>query len=139
MSVVRLYAALGHLGLIVGSSGNVSVRDGSGMIITPSGGAPEGVTKPKLARMTLEGAHLNEATPSSEWEMHAAIYAAFPDAGCVVHAHSDAATALACLNEDLPPFHYMVVQFGGANVRCTAYTTFGTRALAGLALKALIE
>ena len=69
--------------------------------------------------------------------MHAAIYRAFKDAGCVVHTHADACTALACLNLDLPPFHYMVVQFGGSNVRCAPYVTFGTPALAGHAVKAL--
>jgi L-fuculose-phosphate aldolase len=41
------------------------------------------------------------------------------------------------LNQELPPFHYMVVQFGGPNVRCAPYVTFGTPALAGLAVKAL--
>jgi L-fuculose-phosphate aldolase len=90
-----------------------------------------------MASMTLDGSVLNNATPSSEWEMHAAIYRAFPEAGCVVHAHADACTALASLNRELPPFHYMVVQFGGPNVRCAPYVTFGTPALAGLAVKAL--
>ena len=109
------------------------------MTITPSGGSPGGVTEQSLARMTLDGGRLNTATPSSEWEMHAAIYRAFPAAGCVVHTHSDAATALACLGQDLPAFHYMVVQFGGADVRCTGYTTFGTKALADLAVAALAD
>ena len=84
------------------------------MIITPSGGSPDGVNEPGMAEVTLDGAPLNDATPSSEWEMHAAIYRAFPAAACVVHTHADACTALASLNRELPPFHYMVVQFGGA-------------------------
>jgi L-fuculose-phosphate aldolase len=133
----RLYAALGKQGLIVGSSGNVSERTDRGMIITPSGGSPDGVKQSGMATMSLDGTHLNDVTPSSEWEMHAAIYRAYPDAGCVVHTHADACTALASLNLDLPPFHYMVVQFGGSNVRCAPYVTFGTPALATLAVKAL--
>lgn len=137
MSALRLYEELGARGLIVGSSGNVSERTDHGMIITPSGGSPDGVDDGGMASITLDGALLNNATPSSEWEMHAAIYRAFPEAGCVVHAHADACTALASLNRELPPFHYMVVQFGGPNVRCAPYVTFGTPALAGLAVKAL--
>ena len=90
-----------------------------------------------MVRMTLDGAVLNEATPSSEWEMHAAIYKAYPEAGCVVHTHADACTALACLNESLLPFHYMVVRFGGPDVRCAPYVTFGTAALAEQAVAAL--
>jgi L-fuculose-phosphate aldolase len=137
VSALRLYKSLGQHGLIVGSSGNVSERTGQGMIITPSGGAPDAVTKSGMARVTLDGSRLNDVTPSSEWEMHAAIYREFPDAACVVHTHADACTALASLNRELPPFHYLVVQFGGPNVRCAPYVTFGTPALAALAVKAL--
>jgi L-fuculose-phosphate aldolase len=137
VSALRLYTALGEHGLIVGSSGNVSERTDRGMIITPSGGSPDGVRPSGMARVTLDGSSLNDVTPSSEWEMHAAIYRDFPEAACVVHTHADACTALASLNRELPPFHYMVVQFGGPNVRCAPYVTFGTPALAAHALKAL--
>ncbi len=49
----------------------------------------------------------------------------------------DACTALACLNDRLPPFHYMVLRFGGDDVRCGRYATFGTQALADLAAVAI--
>jgi L-fuculose-phosphate aldolase len=137
VSVLALYKTLGRLGLIIGSSGNVSQRTEHGMIITPSGGAPDGITDGNMAEMKLDGTRLNGATPSSEWEMHAAIYRDFPDAGCVVHTHADACTALASLNQELPPFHYMIVQFGGPNVRCAPYVTFGTTELATQAVQAL--
>lgn len=137
MSALRLYTTLGERGLIVGSSGNVSERTDRGMVITPSGGSPDGVSETGMAEMTLDGSLLNNATPSSEWEMHAEIYRAYPAAACVVHTHADACTALASLNQELPPFHYMVVQFGGPNVRCAPYVTFGTPALAVHAVKAL--
>ncbi len=139
MSALRLYNRLSDIGLIAGSSGNVSTRSKHGMTITPSGGSPGGVSHRDMAKVSLDGTRLNKATPSSEWDMHAAIYRAFPEAGCVVHTHADACTALACLNEDVPPFHYMVVQFGGPNVRCAPYVTFGTSALAEAALEALRE
>jgi L-fuculose-phosphate aldolase len=137
VTALRLYTALGEHGLIAGSSGNVSERTDRGMIITPSGGSPNGVPPDGMAQVSLDGSRLNDATPSSEWEMHAAIYRDFPEAACVVHTHADACTALASLNRELPPFHYMVVQFGGPNVRCAPYVTFGTPALAALAGKAL--
>jgi L-fuculose-phosphate aldolase len=137
VTALKLYAALGETGLIAGSSGNVSERTKRGMLITPSGGSPDGVTQKGMAQTTLDGTSLNDATPSSEWEMHAAIYRAYPDAACVVHTHADACTALAVLDRDLPPFHYMVVQFGGPNIRCAPYVTFGTPELAAHAVKAL--
>jgi len=137
VSALELYTALGEKGLIVGSSGNVSERTGRGMIITPSGGSPDGIGEGGMAEVSLDGTPRSSVTPSSEWEMHSAIYRAFPAAGCVVHTHADACTALASLNLALPPFHYMVVQFGGSNVRCAPYVTFGTSALAAHAVKAL--
>ena len=135
--VVTVYREIGRRGLIVGSSGNVSHRTRSGMIITPSGCSAETLEPDGLVAMTLAGDVKGTASPSSEWAMHAAIYLAYPAAQCVVHTHADACTALACLNEALPPFHYMVANFGGDDVRCAPYVTFGTPELARLAVAAL--
>ncbi len=132
-AVADLYATLGRLGLIVGSAGNVSIRTKGGMIVTPSGGSPDGVGAREMAEVTFDGAARGDATPSSEWPMHAAVYGTAPDAGCIIHTHADACTALACLNQALPAFHYMVVQFGGTTVPCAPYVTFGTPDLAALA------
>jgi L-fuculose-phosphate aldolase len=126
--VAWLYKAAGARGLIVGSSGNVSGRTPEGMLITPSGGDPETVTG--LVHVSPEGVVLEGAVPSSEWAMHAAVYRECAAAGFVVHTHADACTALACLGSGLPAFHYMVLQFGGDDVRCAPYVTFGTPALA---------
>ena len=139
--LAELYRALGRHGLIVGSAGNVSLRLPAGMLITPSGGAPDALPADCLVAAGLDGAALagapRNAVPSSEWDIHARIYRDRPDAHCVVHTHSDACTALACLGERLPPFHYMIANFGGDDVRCAPYVTFGTPALASAAMRAL--
>ena len=88
--------------------------------------------------MALDGGVLaGHRRPSSEWRLHAAIYAARPDAGAVVHTHSPFATALSCAREGIPPFHYMIALGGGADIRCAAYATFGTEALAANCVAAL--
>ena len=135
--VAAAYREIGRRGLIAGSSGNVSHRTRVGMIITPSGCSAETVDAGDLVAMTLGGDVKGSQAPSSEWAMHAAIYLAYPAAQCVVHTHADACTALACLNEGLPAFHYMVANFGGDDVRCAPYVTFGTPELARLAVAAL--
>jgi L-fuculose-phosphate aldolase len=135
--VAWLYQEAGTHGLVVGSSGNVSGRTADGMVITPSGGDPKTVTAGDLAVVTWGGVALEGATPSSEWAMHEAVYRVCPEAAFVVHTHADACTALACLGSGLPAFHYMVVQFGGADVRCAPYATFGTPALADHAAEAI--
>ncbi len=136
-AVAAAYRDLGRRGLIVGSAGNVSLRTRKGMVITPSGGDPDRAGADAIVSMTLEGGVIGDGTPSSEWAMHAAIYRARPDAACVVHTHADACTALAALNQALPAFHYMVGHFGGDDVRCAPYVTFGTPDLAALAVQAL--
>jgi L-fuculose-phosphate aldolase len=133
--VVWLYKAAAAKGLIAGSSGNVSARTPGGMVITPSGGDPETVTD--LVHVSLDGVVLEGANPSSEWPMHAAVYSVCPAAKFIAHTHADASTALACLRSNLPAFHYMVLQFGGADVRCAPYVTFGTPALAAHAAEAM--
>ncbi len=79
--------------------------------------------------------------PSSEWRMHRDVYAARSDAGAVVHVHSPAATALACLPrvqaDGIPAFHYMVAVAGGNDIRCAAYATFGSADLSRAAVAAL--
>jgi L-fuculose-phosphate aldolase len=135
--IVAVYSELSRRGLNAGSSGNVSHRTHTGMIVTPSGCSAETLQPDQLVAMTLAGHVKGAAVPSSEWAMHAAIYLAYPSAQCVVHTHADACTALACLNEALPPFHYMVANFGGDDVRCAPYITFGTPELARLAVAAL--
>ena len=137
--VVTVYRETGRRGLIAGSSGNVSHRTPNGMIITPSGCSAETLEPDAVVPMTLAGEAAGTRAPSSEWAMHAAIYLAYPSAQCIVHTHADACTALACLNEGLPPFHYMVANFGGDDIRCAPYVTFGTPELARLAVEALAQ
>jgi L-fuculose-phosphate aldolase len=136
--VVTVYREIGRRGLIAGSSGNVSHRTPSGMVITPSGCSAETLEPDAVVPMTLAGEAAGTRAPSSEWAMHAAIYLAYPTAQCIVHTHADACTALACLDEGVPPFHYMVANFGGDDVRCAPYVTFGTPELARLAVEALV-
>ena len=132
-----LYAELGRTGMNVASAGNVSARTAAGMLITPTGMRVDDASPDCLVAMRLDGSWDGRLRPSSEWEMHARIYTADPAAGVVLHAHSDAATALACLGEGLPPFHYMLAEFGGTDIRCAPYATFGTAALAQAAAVAI--
>ena len=133
-ALAAAYAALGRAGLIQGSSGNVSLRSGAGMLISPTGTTPEAITPAALVRMGLQAP---APRASSEWALHAAIYREHSDIGAVVHTHADACTALACLNEKLPAFHYMVAGFGGDDVRCAPYVTFGTPELAEVTAQAM--
>lgn len=127
------------LGLNKGTSGNVSVRDGEGFIITPSGLPVEQMTTRSMVYMGLDGKAEAGKTPSSEWRFHRDIYQARPDVNAIVHTHSMFATTIACMRKDVPAFHYMISVAGGDNIRCAPYALFGTQALSDVALVALQE
>ena len=126
-----------------GSAGNLSVRTREngldGYLITPSGMDYEVLVPEDIVFMRLDGTPDGRRKPSSEWRFHHDIYAARPDAGAILHAHSPFATSLACLRRDIPPFHYMIARFGGDTIRCADYATFGSQALSDNALAALRE
>lgn len=125
------------LGLNQGTSGNVSARSQDGFVITPSGRDMTDLEARDMVMLDMDGQAPEGQKPSSEWRFHRDIYAAFPEAKAVVHAHSPFAVALACLRRDIPPFHYMVAMAGGSDIRCAAYATFGTQALSDAVIAAL--
>ncbi len=131
-------------GLNRGTAGNLSQRaklDGvDGFYVTPTGMSYDSLQAEDIPFVKLaDGSHVGRRLPSSEWRFHRDIYAARPETGAVLHAHSPFATSLACLRRDIPPFHYMIARFGGDTVRCSDYATFGTQALSDTALAALEE
>ncbi|MGB1027981.1 MAG: class II aldolase/adducin family protein [Rhodospirillaceae bacterium] len=115
---------LTSLGLNKGTAGNVSVRlDEDRFLITPSGMPATTLSAKHLPVMTLgtPGEWTGPRKPSSEWRFHLDLYAARPEVGAVVHTHAPFCTTLACLQKDIPPFHYMVAVAGGKTIRCASY------------------
>ena len=128
---------LSDLGLNRGTAGNVSVRDGNGFLVTPSGMPVEAMTPHDMVQMDFDGNFHGIRPPSSEWRFHRDILAARPEVGAVIHTHSMFAVTLSCLRRDIPSFHYMVALAGGGDIRCAPYALFGTQALSDVALQAL--
>ncbi|MEM7488071.1 MAG: class II aldolase/adducin family protein [Pseudomonadota bacterium] len=136
-AILATCRAMNASGLNQGTSGNVSTRDGDGMLITPSG-VPYDDTAPEMIVPVAAGGTVSgKWKPSSEWRMHLDIYRARPEAGAVVHVHSPHATALSCHRRGIGAFHYMVAVAGGTDIRCAEYATFGTQALSDAMLAAL--
>ena len=63
-------------GLNHGATGNLSVRIASGLLITPSGVPPEELSEESMIELAPDGLVRGPGNPSSEWRLHAAIYAA---------------------------------------------------------------
>ena len=129
-AIVTICRQLSRAGLVVGTAGNVSVREGDLVAVSPSGLryselSPELVGVHRLDGTAVEG----PLAPTSELPLHLAIYAARPEVGAVVHTHSVAATALSTLVDEIPLVHYYMAMFGGP-VLVAPYATYGTETLA---------
>jgi L-fuculose-phosphate aldolase len=135
--MLDVVAELEEKGFNHGSSGNVSHRLGDDMLVTPTGGNSANMTPERLVQLDRDGETVGEGVPSSEWHMHQAILHAYPHVQAVIHTHADCCVALSCLAKPIPAFHYMIASFGGNDVPCAPYATFGTRALAEGAVAAL--
>ena len=138
--LVEACRAMNRLGINQGTSGNVSVRDGGTMLISPSATPYDTMAPEQVAAMPVEGeygAWSGPLRPSTEWRFHLDIMRARPDAGAVVHSHPTYCTTLAIARKPIPAVHYMMAAFGGMDVRCAPYATFGTKELSEHAIRAL--
>jgi len=115
--------------LAPGTSGNLSVRRGGLMAITPSGMPYERMTPADVCLVrTSDAALISGPRPSTETPMHLALYQA-SHAGAIVHTHSPFVIALSTVLDELPAVHYAMADLGGP-VRVAPYARFGTTQLA---------
>ncbi|MDI9933786.1 aldolase [Rhodococcus sp. IEGM 1354] len=116
-AIVRHGASLFDRRLTAGRTGNISVRVGDRILITPTGTSLGSLIPDELALLDLNGEHLDGSKPSKEWPIHVETYRARPDSHAVVHLHSSHAAAVSCLAgldvaDCLPPltaYHVMRV------------------------------
>ncbi len=123
-------------GLVAGTSGNLSAREGELVAVSPTGGVLAELEAAHVTVVDLEGRVVDGPfAPTSEVDLHLGVYRRY-DAGAVVHTHAPVATALSCVLDELPCVHYEMLLLGGT-VRVAPYTTFGTPELAASVLDAL--
>lgn len=123
-------------GLVVGTAGNVSVRRGDHLAVTPTGATLASLQPEQVTVVDLDGTVVHGTLqPTSELELHLGVVRRY-GTGAVVHTHAPMCTALACVLDELPCVHYQMLSLGGA-VRVAPYATFGTPELAENVLDAL--
>ena len=135
--VVELGRRMVDDGLVLGTSGNISLRVEDGYVITPSSLPYDEVTVEDLVVLDASGAQVGgRGRPSSETPMHLAVYEA-TGAAAMVHTHSPTAVAVSTVIDELPAIHYDIGQLGGRSVPVVSYERFGSDALAGRAAAAI--
>lgn len=125
-------------GLVEGTAGNVSVRHGDLIAISPSSVPYHLVGPDDVCVLDLDGTLVTPPDgrrPSSETGLHLRIYRE-TDARAVVHHHGLASVAVSTVLDVLPPLHYYTTRLGGP-VRTAAYACYGTDLLARNVLAAL--
>lgn len=139
-SIIDHCRHMNAIGLNQGTSGNISLRHGGTMLITPSAIPYAEMTPDMIVAMPIEGeygAWAGPKKPSVEWPFHLDILRARPDVGAVVHTHATFSTILAMARKPIPACHYMIAAFGGSDVRVADYARYGTKALSENVLKAM--
>lgn len=127
--VIRIARKMIDDRLVVGTSGNISVRSGDLVAVTPSGVDYDAMRVAEVPVVGLDGEVVDgELPPTSELPMHLTAYRRH-GVQAVVHTHSLHATAVSLLRDDVPAVHYQLAEFGGA-VRVADYATFGSEQLA---------
>ncbi|MBY6055411.1 class II aldolase/adducin family protein [Leisingera daeponensis] len=137
--VIRACLEMNAHGINQGTSGNISVRAGDQMLITPSGLPYEKMAPEDLVALPLDGSppKNGQRKPSTEWPFHLAILREKTGVNAVVHAHPVYCSALAMNRQAIPACHYMVAAFGGCDVPVADYALFGSQKLSDNIIRAL--
>lgn len=138
-AVVDLCRGLVARGLVVGTAGNVSVRDGDTIAVSPSAVDYLSLTPEMIGIHALDGTAVDAPLrPTSELALHVLLHTrdGARDGEVVLHTHAPASTALSTVVDEVPLTHYYAAFFGGA-VRVAPYATFGTPELAAHVLAAM--
>lgn len=126
-------------GLVQGTWGNISVRlDEKYMLATPSGLdysrlTAEDMVKVDIATLNYEG----DKKPTSEKELHAAVYQRRPEIGAVIHTHAKYCCVFAAANQDMPIEDQEAQQVFGTSVKLAGYGLPGSKKLAKNTVDAL--
>jgi L-ribulose-5-phosphate 4-epimerase len=126
--------------LVIGSSGNASLRVGDHVVISPSSVHYTEMVVDDVVVIDMEGNEVEGTrNPSIEKPMHLEIYNNREDALAVVHTHSLYTSAMAVLHEPLPPILDEIVPKLGAGIRVSKYAMPGTKELGKYVVEVLEE
>jgi L-fuculose-phosphate aldolase len=132
-TVVKAYKKLEADGNNRGASGNISVRFGDAMLITPTAVSAEALEPDMLTKVSLSGTNTDwegSKPPSSEWRFHRGLLMSRNAINAVIHTHSPWCTVLAVARKPIPAIHYMIAAFGVPEIPVADYARYGSAELA---------
>ena len=131
-------------GLVVGASGNVSVRlvspDQDLMAITPNQRYYDEITPEDIVVVDFEVEPVEgDLPPSVESLLHIEVYRSRLDVNAVIHSHPPFASVLAVAGLEIPPVLEDQVIYLGGEIKLAPYAPSGSEELGHNALAALGE
>lgn len=130
--VVRITKTMYHSGMTNLFEGNVSMRVGDVMLLTPSQQDKEKMTPDMIIELDLQGNVLyapEGLRPSVEYRMHAAVYRMRPDIRAIVHNHSACATAYAMAGKPIASDAFLELNLLFGQIPVAPYGMLGTEAI----------
>lgn len=140
MEIVEAGKRMLHKGLVIGASGNISIRISGEdkIVITPSQIEYDKIGVNDIVVVDFKKNVLDgDRSPSVETGMHIGVYETRPDIGAIVHIHSVYASAIASLGKTIPPFLDDIVLMLGGEIEVAEYGMPGSKELAENAVRAL--
>jgi ribulose-5-phosphate 4-epimerase/fuculose-1-phosphate aldolase len=116
--ICRVGRSLFERGYVHATAGNLSVRLDDGFLITPTDACLGTLDPARLSRLDADGVQTGGDRASKTLALHQRIYAAAPEARCVLHTHSTHLVALTLQgvwsdDDILPPITpYFVMKVG---------------------------
>jgi L-ribulose-5-phosphate 4-epimerase len=138
--LVHLNQALETFGLVVWTSGNVSIRDTeTGLVaIKPSGLMFPDLTPESMVVVDLDGKVVEgKLKPSSDTASHLYIYQHRDDVNSVVHTHSNYASAFAANNMPIPAILTAIGDEFGGSIPCGDFALIGGDQIGKVVIEAI--
>ena len=136
-AIIEHCLTMNSLGINQGNSGNISVRHGDGLLITPTSMPYDDLVPDDIVYLATDGTPDGTLERSSEWRFHCDIMRLRPKVNAIVHAHPMYCTTMAIMERGIPAIHYMVAVAGGPDIRCAPYSIYGSEELSRNAVAAL--
>ncbi|MDQ0727635.1 class II aldolase/adducin family protein [Microbacterium sp. W4I20] len=139
-AIERVAHSIHARGLTHGRTGNLAVRDGERVVVTPTGVSLADVVADELSVVALDGTHVEGPPPTKEAFLHVAMLRVRPQANAIVHTHSVHSAAVSCLadvdaDDPIPPLTaYYGMRIG--TLRMLPYFAPGDPAATGAVEKA---
>jgi L-fuculose-phosphate aldolase len=119
-----------ELELVAGTWGNVSIKVSDElMLITPSGIEYRTMTPQDIVEVSLKDGSYTGGKPSSEKNLHIAIYNTRRGIHGIVHNHAAHSSTVAAARREVPPILDDLAQIVGPSVRVADYALPGTKKL----------